>query len=168
MVLHEGTCKDEQEIKSKEKKYGPENDAVSLLTDSFNLDFNQYPQQHFAVYDIETFVRNGILVPVSIAVSSTLTEPMYFERTSDDPKDGFTMVSQFLDYLEYLHRELLEQLPSEITEVIESLEISKDDCTQYNQSDKGEYFVKQQTRKLYNYVANYQCLKVFGFNSRKV
>ena len=168
MESHKRTCTDEQKITSQIKSYGGNSDTVSQLTDMFGLDFNQYPQKHFAVYDIETFVRNGICVPVSIAVSSTLSGPMYFERKTDDPNDGFTMVSQFLDYLEYLHRELLEQLPSEITEVIESLENSKDDCTQYNQSDKGEYFVKQQTRKLYNYVANYQCLKVFGFNSRNV
>ena len=168
MDSHERTCTDEQEIKSKEKKYGPENDSVSLLTDMFNLDFNQYPQQHFAVYDIETFQRNGILVPVSIAVTSTLTGPMYFERTSDDPKDGFTMVSQFLDYLEYLHRELLEQLPSEINEVIEHLERCKDDPGKFNQSDKNAYDAKCEIDKLYKYVINYQCLKVFGFNSRKM
>ena len=168
MNSHERTCTDEQEIKSREKKYGPENDSVSLLTEMFNLDFNEYPQQHFAVYDIETFKRNGILVPVSIAVTSTLTGPMYFERTSDDPKDGFTMVSQFLDYLEYLHRELLEQLPSEINEVIEHLERCKDDPGKFNQSDKNAYDAKCEIDKLYKYVINYQCLKVFGFNSRKM
>ena len=168
MDAHKRTCTDEQKITPEIKPYGGNSDTVSQLTEMFNLDFNQYPQEHFVVYDIETFPRNGILVPVSIAVSSTLTGPMYFERASDDPKDGFTMVSQFLDYLEYLHRELLEQLPSEIIEVIEHLENSKDNPSQYNQSDKGEYFVKQKIRELYNYVANYQCLKVFGFNSRNV
>ena len=166
MESHKRTCTDEQKITSQIKSYGGNSDTVSQLTDMFGLDFNQYPQKHFAVYDIETFVRNGICVPVSIAVSSTLSGPMYFERKTDDPNDGFTMVSQFLDYLEYLHRELLEQLPSEINEVIEDLERCKDDPAKFNQSDNNAYDEKSEIDKMYRYVTNYQCLKVFGFNSR--
>ena len=150
------------------KSYGSQNDEVSQLTEMFNLDFNELPQEHFSVYEIETFKRNGILVPISIAVSSTLAGPMYFERSSDKPEDGYKMVTEFMNYLQYLQRLLMEQLPDEIHEVIENLQRFKDDPGQYNQSDEGEYCKKKRTNHLYNYVSNYRCLKVFGFNARKV
>ena len=146
---------------------GSRNDEVSQLTDMFNFDFNQLPQEHLVTFDIETFKRGEILVPVSIAVSSTLAGPMYFERSSDKPKDGFIMVSKFMEYLQYLQRELMEQLPDVIHEVIEELERSKDDPGQYHQSDEDEYRAQKKQNQLFNYISNYRTLKVFGFNSRK-
>ena len=166
--MHELKCTDEQQVNSRQKVYGGKNDEVSLLSDMFNLDFNKYPQEHFATFDIETFKREGILVPVSIAVSSTLEGPKYFERSNDDPESGFKMVTKFLDYLQYLHRLLMETLPMEIHSVLEQLERRKDDPGKYDQSDDPKYKSSKQNVTLYNYVQNYFVLKVFGFNSRKV
>ena len=166
--MHELKCTDQQQVNAKQKVYGSKNDEVAILSDMFNLDFNKYPQEHFATFDIETFNRGGILVPISIAVSSTLEGPTYFERSNDDPESGFKMVTKFLDYLQYLQRLLIETLPSEIHSVLEQLERRKDDPGKYDQSDDPKYKSKKQNESLYNFVHNYVVLKVFGFNSRKV
>jgi len=168
LEIHELKCTDEQQVNSRQKVYGGKNDEINVLSDMFNLDFNNYPQEHFATFDIETFKRGGILVPVSIAVSSTLEDPKYFERSNDDPESGFKMVTKFLDYLQYLQRLLMETIPTEIHSVLEQLERRKDDPGKYDQSDDPKYKASKQNQTLYNYVQNYFVLKVFGFNSRKV
>ena len=168
MELHEHSCTDKQQVNSKMKSYGCKNDEITQLTQIFNLDFNDYPQEHLVVFDIETFKRDGILVPVSIAVSSTLAGSMYFERSSDDPDAGFEMVSQFLNYIQYLHRELHEQLPDEINQAIEHLYFHKEDPKQFVQCDDNDYVAKKRASDLAKYVGNYRTLKIFGFNSRKV
>lgn len=166
--MHEQKCTDEQQINSKMKVFGGKNCEMVQLMEMFDFDFSLNPQKHFATFDIETFARGGILVPVSIAVSSTLTEPEYFERSNDDPESALEMVEKFLDYLEYLHRLLLEELPEEILNILEKLERNKDDPGKYIQSDDPVHVEKKKNDNLYNYVYNYLVLKVFGFNSRKM
>ena len=59
-----------------------------------------------ACFDIETVDRNvegeSDLMPISIAVASTLEDTKYFERSSSSPEDGVKLVADFLDYLDHL------------------------------------------------------------------
>ena len=60
---------------------------------------------HFMTFDIEVVQKeneNGeqLLSPISIAVGSTFDDDMYFERNTSSYADGYSLVSNFMDYLE--------------------------------------------------------------------
>ena len=158
---HEDSCKDVQEITSIQAEYGSKNDEVAKLSDILNIDYSQFRQEHFACYDIETFAQENIQVPVSIAVSSTLEGPKYFERSDDTPEATYQMVFDFMTYLMELQQTLLENLAPEIEHANEYLQAEKDGV--FNQR---RYKSKNELRTIHRYFKNYECLKVYGFNSR--
>ena len=165
--VHEKKCKDVQQINSIQAEYGSKNDEVALLSEILNIDYSQFRQTEFATYDIETFSNGSILIPVSIAVSSTLAEPKYFERLDDTPEATYQMVIDFMVYVLGLQQKLLEKLPLEIDHAIEYLQAEKEGIKEgvFNQN---RYKSKSEFYKIHRYFKDYQSLKLYGFNSRFV
>ena len=159
---HEKGCTDVQEIISKQNEYGSNNDEVEKLSNILNIDYSRFRQQHICCYDIETFENGRILIPVSIAVASTLDKPRYFEKLDDTPEASYQMVVDFMVYLLELHQKLQSSLPAEIDHAIEYLQAQKEGLLSPNYRSRFEF------NQIYNYFKNYQALKVFGFNSRYV
>ena len=167
LIRHEKTCKDTQNVQGRQEEYGSGNDEVGKLSEILNIDFSQFRQQHLCCYDIETFSNGKILIPVSIAVASTLDGPKYFEKSDDTPEAAYQMVKEFIDYLVELQQELLKNLAPEIEHAIEFLQSEKDGLFQAKRKNEN-YKSKAEFNKIYNYFKNYEALKVFGFNSRFV
>ena len=165
LIRHEKECKDTQNVEGRQEEYGSGNDEVGKLSEILNIDFSQFRQQHLCCYDIETFSNGGILVPVSIAVASTLDGPRYFEKINDTPEATYQMVKEFIDYLVELQQKLLQNLAPEIEHAIEFLQSEKDELFKSKRKSQN-YKSKAEFRKIYNYFKNYEALKVFGFNSR--
>ena len=158
---HEKKCTDVQEIISKQLGYGSRNDQVSKVGHLMNMDFSQIRQKHHVCYDIETFGKNEVCVPVSIAVASTFAEPKYFEKTDDTPEATYQMVSEFMNYLVELQQKLLDNLEPEIQQAISFLQAEKEETF-----NPKKYHSKAELFKLLHYFKNFGVLKVFGFNSR--
>ena len=167
LIRHEEKCKDTQTVVSRQEEYGSKNDEVRKLSEILNIDFSQFRQQHLCCYDIETFSNGRILVPVSIAVCSSLDGPKYFEKSNDTPEAAYQMVKEFLDYLVKLQEKLLNNLAPEIEHAIEFLQSEKDELFKSKKKHEN-YKSKTEFRKIYNYFKNYEALKVYGFNSRYV
>ena len=167
LIRHEKTCKDTQTVEGRQEEYGSGNDEVGKLSEILNIDYSQFRQQHLCCYDIETFSNGGILVPVSIAVASTLDGPRYFEKSNDTPEATYQMVKEFLEYLVELQQKLLHNLAPEIEHAIEFLQSEKDELFKSKRKSEN-YKSKAEFRKIYNYFKNYEALKIFGFNSRYV
>lgn len=160
---HEKKCTDVQTIISKQIHYGSINDEVAKMTEILNIDYTQFRQRHLVCYDIETFSYNGVCIPVSIAVASTLDGPKYFEKSDDTPEATKQMVTEFMEYLLELQQMLLENLELEIDHAIKFLQAEKDGV--FNQD---RYQSKPAFYAIYRYFKSYETLKVFGFNSRLV
>ena len=68
---------------------------------------------HFLTYDIEVVQKdiNGekILSTISIAAGSTFAADKYFERKSSSARDGYSMVSCFMTYLEDMYHVYLSK-----------------------------------------------------------
>ena len=167
LIRHEKTCKDTQTVEGRQEEYGSGNDEVGKLSEILNIDYSQFRQQHLCCYDIETFSNGGILIPVSIAVASTLDGPRYFEKSNDTPEATYQMVKEFLEYLVELQQKLLHNLAPEIEHAIEFLQSEKDELFKSKRKSEN-YKSKAEFRKIYNYFKNYEALKIFGFNSRYV
>ena len=160
---HEKGCTDVQEIISKQMEYGCKNDEVSKLSEIMDIDLSKFRQKHHVCFDIETFGKAEVCVPVSIAVASTLDGPKYFEKADDTLEAGYQMVKEFMDYLIQLQEKLLNNLEPEIEKTISFLQADKEDFF-----NPHRYKSKAELNKLYGYFKNYEVLKVFGFNSRYV
>ena len=163
LVRHEKKCTDIQQIISKQLQYGSLNDQLSKVGELMDMDFSNFRQKHHVCFDIETFGKNDICVPVSIAVASTLDGPRYFEKTDDTLEAAYQMVCEFMDYLVELQQKLLDNLEPEIQKAISFLQAEKEETF-----NPRKYKSKSELNSLYNYFKNYEVLKVFGFNSRFV
>ena len=163
MDKHEKRCKNVQEVISQQLEYGSQSDHVSKLSEIMDIDFSNFRQKHFCTYDIETFGKKEVCIPVSIAVSSTLEGPRYFEKADDTPEATHQMVSDFLDYLLELQQKLLDNLEPEIEQAILYLQAEKEETF-----NPRKYKSKYELNSLYNYFKNYEVLKTYGFNSRFV
>ena len=160
---HEEKCTDVQKIISNQIEYGCLNNEVSKLSEIMDIDLSQFRQKHHVCFDIETFGKGEVCIPISIAVASTLDEPKYFEKTDDSTEAGYQMVKQFMDYLVKLQEKLLNNLEPEIERAISFLQTEKEELF-----NPQRYKSKAEINKLYRYFKNYEVLKVFGFNSRYV
>ena len=167
LIRHEKKCKDTQSVEGRQEEYGSGNHEVGKLSEILNIDFSQFRQQHLCCFDIETFCNGRILIPVSIAVASTLDGPKYFEKSNDTPEAAYQMIKEFMNYLVKLQEKLLQNLAPEIGHAIEFLQSEKDGLFQSKRKSEN-YKSKAEFRKIYNYFKNYESLKVFGFNSRYV
>ena len=159
MDKHEKKCTDVQQIITQQLGYGSQNNEVSKLGATMNIDFSQYRQKHFCCFDIETFGEK--CGPVSIAVASTLDTPKYFAKEDDSPEASYQMVSEFMEYLLELQQKLWDCLESEIKQAIEYLQAEQEQV--FNQR---KYKSKSEFYSIYKYFKNYEVLKLFGFNSR--
>lgn len=154
---HEEICTGIQKITSKQILYGCKNDVVSMLKKMFNIDVPK--QSHFCVFDIETFNNGKTLVPVSVAIASTLDDSIYFQRANDHPESGHLLVVEFIKYLLFLQKKLVNA-QRQITEIGQFIE---------KQYESGLINVnKREIRKFMTFFNNYNTLKCFGFNSRYV
>ena len=115
LEIHEHTCRVTSIDEGKQWWYRPrESDVNELIADGL-LDekFRDFTQNELVTFDIETQrmekEEGNLLVPLSIAVSSTLDNDRYFERCSSDAIDGEIMVFEFLDYLESLYMKFREK-----------------------------------------------------------
>ena len=160
---HETGCTDVQKIISKQMEYGCQNDEVSKASEIMDIDLSKFRQKHHVCFDIETFGKKEVCVPVSIAVASTLDGPKYFEKADDTLQAGYQMVKEFMDYLLELQEKLVNNLEPEIEKTISFLQAEKEDFF-----NPRRYKSKAELNKLYGYFKNYEVLKVFGFNSRYV
>ena len=101
-------CSVETNVKSVQRSYGDIKTHVSSLVKDKILPESllDFKVTDLACYDIETVNRDvegdSDLMPISIAVASTLEDTRYFERSSSSPEDGLKMVAEFLDYLDHL------------------------------------------------------------------
>ena len=157
---HEKNCTDEQKIEGRQQQYGCKNDEVSKLSEIMNIDFSPYRQKHHVCFDIETFGKGEVCVPVSIAVASTLDKPKYFEKSDDTLEAGYQMVKEFMDYLMKLQKKLVNNLEPEIEKAISFLQSEKEGLF-----NRQRYKSNWEIKKLYRYFKNYEVLKIFGFNS---
>ena len=160
---HQENCTDVQKIEGRQQQYGCQNDEVLKLSEIMNIDFSRYRQKHHVCFDIETFGKGEVCVPVSIAVASTLDGPKYFEKADDTTEAGYQMVKQFMDYLLELQEKLVKNLEPEIEKAISFLQSEKE-----QDFNRQRYKSKAEINKLYRYFKNYEVLKIFGFNSRFV
>ena len=160
---HEEKCTDVQQIEGRQEEYGGQNDEVSKLSEIMDIDFSGFRQKHHVCFDIETFGKGEVCVPVSIAVASTLDSPKYFEKADDTLEAVNRMVKEFMDYLMALQEKLLNNLEPEIEKAISFLQTEKEELF-----NAQRYKSKAELNKLYRYFKNYEVLKVFGFNSRYV
>jgi len=160
---HEENCTDVQKIISKQLQYGCKNNEVSKLSEIMDIDLSEFRQKHHVCFDIETFGKGEVCVPVSIAVASTLNKPKYFEKTDDSVEAGYQMVKEFMDYLMKLQEKLLNNLEPEIEKAISFLQSEKEGLF-----NRLRYKSKSEIKKLHRYFKNYEVLKIFGFNSRYV
>ena len=161
LIRHEEGCKDVQEIEGRQQEYGCQTNEVSKLSEIMDIDFSGFRQKHHVCFDIETFGKGEVCIPVTIAVASTLDGPKYFEKADDTPEAGYQMVKEFMNYLMKLQEKLLENLEPEIEHAIEFLQSEKE-AESFNQQ---RYKSKAEIKKLYRYFKDYEVLKVFGFNS---
>ena len=160
---HEEKCKDVQEIISQQLQYGCKTNEVSKSSEIMGIDLSRFRQKHHVCFDIETFGKGAVCIPVSIAVASTLDGPKYFEKADDTLQAGYQMVKEFMDYLLKLQEKLVNNLEPEIEKTISFLQAEKE-----NLFNPLRYKSKAEINKLYGYFKNYEVLKVFGFNSRYV
>ena len=100
----------------KQTTYGAGYNMIDELIENETLpeELRDFTIDHFVTYDIEVVQKdiNGeqLLSPISIAVGSTFADDMYFERKSSSPADGYSLVSEFMNYLEDLYRIYLTKL----------------------------------------------------------
>ena len=160
---HEKKCTDVQQIISCQDEFGSQNDEVTKASKIMDIDLSQFRQNNFCCFDIETFGKNDVCAPVSIAVASTLDGPKYFEKTNDSPEATYQMVSDFMEYLLELQEKLVKNLDPQIKQTISFLQAEKEE----NFNSK-KYKSKQEITTMLNYFKNYEVLKVYGFNSRFV
>lgn len=101
-------CSVETNVKSVQHSYGDIKTHISSLVKDKILPETllDFKVTDLACFDIETVDRNvegeSDLMPISIAVASTLEDTKYFERSSSSPEDGVKLVADFLDYLDHL------------------------------------------------------------------
>ena len=152
-----------QEIEGRQQQYGCLNDEVLRLSEIMDIDLSEFRQKHHVCFDIETFGKGEVCIPVSIAVASTLDGPKYFEKADDTLEAGYQMVKQFMDYLMNLQEKLVNNLEPEIEKAISFLQTEKEELF-----NPQRYQSKAELNKLYGYFKNYEVLKIFGFNSRYV
>ena len=73
--------------------------------------FINFTMDHFITFDIEVVQKEvegeQLLSPISIGVGSTFDNDMYFERETSSPADGYSLVSNFMNYLENSYRNYL-------------------------------------------------------------
>lgn len=155
LKTHEINCTGIQQIITQQVPYGLIKNPIAKFKNLYNINLEN--ESHWAVFDIETFTNGSCLVPVSIAVASTIEKPAYFQRLNDHPQSGFQLVVQFVKYLLKLQQKLAKIQPSI---PINAQYIEK-------QLAKGA-ITKSEARQSINYLYSYNTLKCFGFNSRKV
>ena len=160
---HEQKCTDTQEVEGRQEEYGGPNNEVSKLSKIMNIDLSEFRQKHHVCFDVETFGKGEVCVPVSIAVASTLDGPKYFEKTDDSVEAGYQMVTEFMDYLVKLQEKLVNSLEPEIEKAISFLQAEKEGLF-----NRQRYKSKSEINKLHGYFKDYEVLKIFGFNSRFV
>ena len=114
--IHEYSCRVTSIDEGKQWWYRPrESDVNELIADGLLEEkFTDFTQNELVTFDIETQLmktgnQGNLLVPLSIAVSSTIDNDRYFERCSSDAIDGEKMVFEFLDYLESLYIKFIEK-----------------------------------------------------------
>ena len=115
LEIHEQSCRVTSIDEGKQWWYRPaESDVKELIADGL-LDekFEDFTQNELVTFDIETQQmekeQGNLLVPLSIAVSSTIDRDRYFERFSSNASDGEKMVFEFLNYLESLYAKFREK-----------------------------------------------------------
>ena len=160
---HEEKCTDVQKIISKQLQYGCKINEVTKLGEIMDIDLSQFRQKHHVCFDIETFGKGEVCIPVSIAVASTLDGPKYFEKKNDTTEASYQLVKKFMDYLMKLQEKLLNNLEPEIKKAILFVQTEKEESFK-----PQRYKSKAEINKLYRYFKNYEVLKLFGFNSRYV
>ena len=132
--------------------------------------FRNYRMPYLAGFDIESLEtpidgldevssEMSIQTVVSISVATNIPgfETKHFCRASMDPIDAMLLVTEFMEYLVLLSKELQKLIPKEITDVIAKLE----------EQLKNQPFSKSKSKKmkLLRYLKAYRVLNVFGFNS---
>ena len=160
---HERKCTDVQQVLSCQEEFGSQNDEVTKASKIMDIDLSQFRQKNFCCFDIETFGKNDVCVPVSIAVASTLDGPKYFEKTDDSPEATHQMVSDFMEYLLELQEKLVNNLDPQIKQTISFLQAEKEEIF-----NPKKYKSKREITTMLNYFKNYEVLKIYGFNSRLV
>lgn len=134
--------------------------------------FRNYRMPYLAGFDIESLetpidgldeisTEMSIQTVVSISVATNIPgfETKHFCRASMDPIDGMLLVTEFMEYVVLLSKELQKLIPKEITDLIAKLE----------EQLKSQPFSKSKSKKmkLLRYLKAYRVLNVFGFNSGK-
>lgn len=115
LEIHEGTCRVVSIDEGKQFWYHPvDSDVNELISDGLlSEEVRDYSQDEIVTFDIESYLANmnqgNQVVPLSIAVSSTIDTDKYFERASSDVSAGENMVFEFLDYLESLYAKFKER-----------------------------------------------------------
>ena len=116
LEIHEQSCRVTSIDEGKQWWYRPrESDVNELIADGvLDEKFKDFTQNELVTFDIETQLmrtenQGNLVVPLSIAVSSTIDNDRYFERYSSDAIDGEKMVFEFLDYLESLYVKFQEK-----------------------------------------------------------
>ena len=112
---HMSRCRIDAVIKPIQTYYGQQRHFLSDLIENNILseELENYQVKEIVTFDIETVVRElddgNDLIPISIAVASTLAPIQYFERESSEPEAGLKLISDFLDYLDHLQSLYLER-----------------------------------------------------------
>ena len=171
---HLKICKNNltQKIKSKQIAWGNKKSCVQQLVDLGYLpqEASIFSQKHRVTYDIETMERNKnihkgkatVIVAehylLSIAVTSTLTQPKCFVRHSDEPYHAEEMVEEFMDEIDRILDLYELQIPTYFEECLHTLEEDYE-----NESiSKPE---RSRLRSLRTKLSSYLKLNIFGYNS---
>ena len=181
---HMESCTTETNIVSVQQAYGNISTHMSRLVREKILpeELLDYKVAHMCAFDIETVNRDqeSDLIPISIAVASTLDQPRYFERASSSPEDGLKMIYDFLNYLDHLqslhlarlvklienykHLEILNRCLSLPPEIEKAWKLITNDIIN-NELIEQSY---QQERKRFSQMRRLEALmmlNIFGFNS---
>ena len=137
-------------------------------------EFRSFRQKRLATWDIETLekkserdnanesvatVTNAIHKAVSIGVSSNLPdfENRFFCRESSSQEAGEDMISDFLEHLFDMSKDLQKHIPQEIVRAAQRL----------SEKLAGQHFSKGkcEERSLLYHLNAYKKLSVYGFNS---
>ena len=172
MTRHKGTCDPEMKVVAKQVCFGKKTNDFDEIVEAGYLteEFRHYRHNFLAVYDIETFERESTeklsnveakLDLLSLAVSTNIPgqQDRFFCRKSSDPDDAYSIVVQFLEYLEELQTILEETIPEEIADAISILE----EEIQEEKFSKRKLLKKNYLRTL----KSVSLLNVYGFNSGK-
>ena len=170
---HLETCDENIKITTKQRVLG---DNQGKLDKCIELGYlpetmKNFRQKYIVGFDIESFeqIRNEEISTqttinascqlVCFAISSNLPgyEDKFFRRSSSEPEAEQELIDNFVKELDLLQKKLVENLPVSINQAIERLAQELEDLK--------FGFRKTELKCLYDFLKQYQVLKVFGFNS---